>query len=98
MKRETAPLSQPAPTIDAGAAQPEPKEQFAKFEVKPKDIGGELVPILSKGLYTDPLHAVREYVQNTVDADAQNVLVQLTGNAVLITDDGKGMAWPGLIE
>jgi hypothetical protein len=28
-------------------------------------IGGELLNILSKGLYTNPLDAIREYVQNS---------------------------------
>jgi len=99
MKQATKAPSQPtSPPGVAAGSEPAPNEQFAKFVVKPQDIGGELLPILSKGLYTDPLHAVREYVQNSVDADAQNVLVQLTGNSVLITDDGKGMAWPELIE
>jgi len=98
MKDATRSPAQPAPITVAGTGQPEPNEQFAKFQLKPEDIGGELLPILSKGLYTDPLHAVREYVQNSVDANAQNALVQLTGNAVLISDDGKGMGWPDLIE
>ena len=71
MKDATRSPAQTAPITVAGTGQPEPNEQFAKFQLKPEDIGGELLPILSKGLYTDPLHAVREYVQNSVDADAQ---------------------------
>lgn len=54
-------------------------------------IGGELLNILSKGLYTDPLDAIREYVQNAIDADAEEVEIRVTGNSVSILDHGTGM-------
>ena len=55
------------------------------------DIGGELLSILSKGLYTNPLDCLREYAQNAVDANANIVTIKITGNAVSIHDDGDGM-------
>jgi molecular chaperone HtpG len=63
----------------------------------PEDIGGELVAILSKGLYTDPRAAIREYVQNAVDGGSKRVLIKITGNSLTITDDGAGMALAQLI-
>lgn len=66
--------------------------QPVEWEFVPEDIGGELIGILSKGLYPDPLDCIREYVQNSVDAKAKNVTVKITGNSVIIIDDGLGMA------
>jgi hypothetical protein len=65
---------------------------FAEYPVSAEDVGGELLPILSKGLYTNPLDAIREYVQNAVDAIATQVTIQITGNSVWILDDGFGMS------
>jgi hypothetical protein len=56
-----------------------------------KGIGGELLNILSKGLYTNPLDAIREYVQNSIDANAEEVQIQITGNSVWVMDYGDGM-------
>jgi molecular chaperone HtpG len=58
---------------------------------KAEDIGGELLSILSKGLYTNPLDCLREYVQNGVDAGARRIAIKVTGNMVSINDDGHGM-------
>ncbi len=73
-------------------------DDFSDVPVKPEDIGGELLPILSKGLYTNPFHALREYVQNAVDADAKLIRIKLTGNSLLIHDDGIGMSLDDLVE
>src|SRR6266487_5353947 len=73
-------------------------DDFSDVAVKPEDIGGELLPILSKGLYTNPFHALREYVQNAVDADAKLIRIKLTGNSLLIHDDGIGMSLDDLVE
>lgn len=62
------------------------------------DIGGELLPILSKGLYTNPLDCIREYVQNGVDAGAKEIRIKVTGNSVIIFDNGSGMNMDNLIE
>ncbi len=61
-------------------------------------IGGELLNILSKGLYTDPLDAIREYAQNSIDANAETVEIQVTGNSVFILDYGDGMDYNKLLQ
>src|SRR5258708_210524 len=66
--------------------------QPVEWEFAPDDIGGELISILSKGLYPEPLDCIREYVQNSVDGKAKNVTIKITGNSVIISDDGLGMA------
>ena len=60
------------------------------------DVGAELLDILSRGLYTDPFDAVREYVQNAVDAGAREIIITHTGTALLIRDNGSGMGWDDL--
>ena len=66
--------------------------QPVEWEFGADDIGGDLIGILSKGLYPDPLDCIREYVQNAVDARAKTVTIKITGNSVTIKDDGLGMA------
>jgi hypothetical protein len=80
----------PAPELKDGV--------FSSIPVAPYDIGGELLPILSKGLYTYPLHAIREYVQNSVDAGATQATIKITGNSVLVHDNGRGMDLAQLIQ
>jgi hypothetical protein len=46
---------------------------------------------LSRGLYTDAKDALREYVQNSVDAHANNVHITVDGPIVTVRDDGDGM-------
>jgi len=72
--------------------------QLVEWSFVPDDIGGELLGILSKGLYPDPLDCIREYVQNSVDAIAKNVTIKITGNSVVISDDGMGMDLDGLVQ
>lgn len=62
------------------------------------DVGGELIAILSKGLYTNPLDCLREYAQNGVDARATTITLKITGNTVMIFDDGVGMGLAELLE
>lgn len=69
-----------------------------EWPVHSQDIGGELLAILSKGLYTNPLDCIREYVQNAVDAQAKNVTIKITGNSVVIFDDGQGMSLEELVQ
>jgi hypothetical protein len=68
-----------------------PQGKFGKIKTGDADIGGQLLPILSKGLYTNPLDCIREYVQNSVDAGAKKVTIKITGNSVTIHDNGHGM-------
>jgi len=59
--------------------------------MREEDVGATLISILSEGLYTNPLHAIREYVQNSIDAGAHEVIIKMTGNTVIVRDDGCGM-------
>ena len=54
-------------------------------------MGGELLDILSRGLYSDAKDALREYVQNGVDAHADHVIITVDGSRTTIRDDGTGM-------
>jgi hypothetical protein len=72
--------------------------KFSTVPVREEDIGGELLPILSKGLYTNPLHSLREYVQNSVDSGATQVTIKITGNSVVVHDNGQGMSQAELID
>jgi hypothetical protein len=75
------------PTLDTNI----PQGKYGKIPIADSDIGGQLLPILSKGLYTNPLDCIREYVQNSVDAGAKTVSIKITGNSVIIHDTGHGM-------
>src|SRR5688572_14335504 len=59
-----------------------------RVAVAPSDIGGELLALLSKGLYTNPLDSIREYVQNSVDAGAKAVTITVSGKSVQVFDNG----------
>lgn len=72
--------------------------ELIPLEIEVDDIGGELLAILSKGLYTDPLHCIREYVQNAVDAKASSATIKITGNSVHIFDNGDGMSLEELVQ
>jgi hypothetical protein len=61
-----------------------------------QDIGGEIISILTKGMYPDPRDAVREYIQNAVDAKASDVSVRVKQNSVIIEDNGTGMDYQTL--
>jgi hypothetical protein len=56
------------------------------------DVGGEMVAITSEGLYADPRDALREYVQNSVDAGAEDIIVVLGASSVKVEDNGGGMS------
>ncbi len=72
--------------------------ELVKLPVKPDDIGGQLLGILSKGLYTNSLDCIREYVQNSVDAGAKDITIRVTGNSVTIYDQGNGMNLAELVQ
>lgn len=59
--------------------------------LKKSDIGGEIISILTKGMYSDPKDALREYVQNSVDANAKNIEIKIRQNNIVIQDTGDGM-------
>ena len=56
-----------------------------------EDIGVELFPAITSGLYKDPLDALREYIQNAIDANATKVDIKITKDLVSIKDNGSGM-------
>lgn len=60
------------------------------------DIGAEILSILTKGMYPDPRDAVREYIQNAVDAKAKKVEVKVRQNSAVVEDDGVGMNYDTL--
>ena len=55
------------------------------------DIGGEIISILTKGMYPDPKDALREYIQNGVDAGAKNINLKVRQDSIVVEDTGKGM-------
>jgi len=61
------------------------------LNVTKHDIGAEIVSILTKGMYPDPRDALREYVQNGVDAGTKNIDIKIRVNSVVVEDDGHGM-------
>ena len=60
-------------------------------EFNAKDIGAELLPVITKGLYRDPLDTVREYIQNAIDAKAKKVEMRVSQDLVSVRDNGTGM-------
>jgi hypothetical protein len=61
---------------------------------KSEDIGGELLQIITSGLYRDPLDTLREYVQNGIDANARHIEINISSDVVTVRDDGDGMTRP----
>ncbi len=59
--------------------------------LKKSDIGGEIISILTKGMYADPKDALREYVQNSVDAKAKKIEIKIRQNNIVVQDNGIGM-------
>lgn len=55
------------------------------------DIGAEIISILTKGMYPNPYDAVREYIQNAIDAKSKDVQVKVRNNTLVIQDNGSGM-------
>ena len=70
-----------------------PFESLQRLPLEPRDIGGELLDILSRGLYSEARDAIREYAQNGIDAEASKIWVQVDGPRAVIHDDGVGMDW-----
>lgn len=60
--------------------------RFTKF-----DIGAEIIAILTRGMYPDPKDALREYIQNGVDAKAHSISVKIRQGNIVVQDDGTGM-------
>jgi Histidine kinase-, DNA gyrase B-, and HSP90-like ATPase len=69
-----------------------------RVEFTADEIGGELVSLLSEGLYTNPLDALREYIQNSIDAHASRIHVSCGSKVLSIRDNGDGMDRDHLIR
>src|SRR5438034_8561141 len=62
-----------------------------KIKFSKEDIGGEILPILTTGLYRDVFDTLREYIQNSIDANSQHVEVIIDPDTITVNDDGEGM-------
>ncbi|MFH1607214.1 MAG: ATP-binding protein [Nanoarchaeota archaeon] len=62
------------------------------IKLRKSDFGGDIISILTRGMYSDPRDSLREYVQNGVDAGAKNISIKIRQNNIIIEDDGIGMA------
>lgn len=67
------------------------RQESIRVPLAPWEVGAELLDILSRGLYSDAKDALREYVQNGVDASANLIMISVDGPEVVIRDDGVGM-------
>jgi len=56
-----------------------------------QDIGGEIISIITKGMYSDPKDALREYIQNGIDAKAEKIDIKIRPDRIVIRDNGDGM-------
>ncbi len=72
------------------------ERQTRHVQLESWEVGGELLDILSRGLYSDAKDALREYVQNGVDAGASHILITVDGSQAVIRDDGHGMDDEGI--
>lgn len=64
---------------------------MTKIKYTEEDIGSEVLYALSKGLYSEPYHVVREYLQNAVDAFPKTIDLTIQNNSIYFYDDGEGM-------
>jgi len=62
-----------------------------QIRFRKEDIGGELLPILTSGLYRDKLDTLREYIQNAIDAKSNHIELVIDPDVVSVSDDGTGM-------
>ncbi len=57
-----------------------------------EDIGGEILPILTTGLYRETLDALREYIQNSIDANTKDIELIIDPTTITVSDSGHGMS------
>ena len=63
-----------------------------RVEYTIEDIGSQTMEIISKGLYSDPFHLIREYVQNAVDAKPRDsITISIQGRDIFVHDRGCGL-------
>lgn len=66
-------------------------DAIERTHFRKEDIGADLLPILTEGLYRDALDTLREYIQNSIDASATNIEMRIDPDVASIRDDGHGM-------
>ena len=65
-----------------------------KFEKEyPIRISPEILELLGPSLYTNIYYVLAELIANSYDADAENVWIDLSGDSIIIEDDGQGMTY-----
>lgn len=65
-------------------------EQDVKYDVD--DFGSQIMEIISKALYSNPIHLIREYVQNSIDSEPKDpIRISIQGRDIYISDNGRGM-------
>jgi hypothetical protein len=73
-------------------------DRFEHVQFTTDDIGVLLLESITKGLYTDARHCIREYVQNEYDAGALTVYVDVNGRSVSVMGDSQGMTRDDLLR
>ena len=61
-------------------------------KVYPIRISPEILELLGPSLYTNIYYVLAELIANSYDADAENVWLDLSGDSIIIEDDGHGIA------
>lgn len=64
----------------------------SKIQFSKEDIGGDILPILTTGLYRDVLDTLREYIQNSIDARAKRIELVIDPDTIMVSDHGDGMS------
>ena len=59
----------------------------------PIRISPEILELLGPSLYTNIYYVLAELIANSYDADAENVWLDLSGDSIIIEDDGHGMTY-----
>lgn len=62
-------------------------------KVYPIRISPEILELLGPSLYTNIYYVLAELIANSYDADAENVWLDLSGDSIIIEDDGHGMTY-----
>jgi len=64
----------------------------SKIKFGKEDIGGDILPILTTGLYRDVLDTLREYIQNSIDARPKRIELVIDPDTIMVSDNGQGMS------
>lgn len=64
----------------------------------PIRISPEILELLGPSLYTNIYYVLAELIANSYDADAENVWLDLSGDSIIIEDDGHGMTYEETVD